>query len=165
MPNLSAVQRTYRHLVTPGAVAEERDPVAALTASDARSAARRAGDAAEQLQCMFDAFPEAVVLTVYVDGELIGVAARAMYPKIPVGHGGRDVSESPGVPSDINVSEQRFGSRGEGDRAALPGASRHYTAFTYRCSSCPASSGAVYSPSPTPPPCPRCTGPTAAEVL
>ncbi|KOG34885.1 hypothetical protein ADK34_06120 [Streptomyces viridochromogenes] len=145
-------------------MATERDPVAALPASDARSAARRAADAAEQLQCVFDAFPDLKVLAVYVEGELIGVATRAMYPSAPVDSGGRGESGSPGAGGDVDLSERRFGSRGDGDRSAMPGASRHYTAFTYHCSACPASSGPVYSPSPTPPPCPRCTGPTEAEL-
>lgn len=147
MPDVSRIQRTYRHLVSTMDSQPHGAPVATLSEDPSlRTATERVQHAAGQLQAIFDAFPTLTSLTVYVGDSRIGVATHTDYP-----------------PEEVQETDQESDdswSRGDGDRSLLPGASRHYKAFRYSCAQC---LHPVYSPAPTPPACPTCGNPTSED--
>lgn len=141
---MADLKRVYRHVVTDGPELATGDSYAVINEPSTVSGSTRATAAAGQLQAIFDRYPEADSVAVYVHGVRVGVALRDDYPAVP---------SKPEPPT--RGTDHRSG---EGDRAMLPGESQHYEAFRYTCPKC---ARPVYTTAARAPVCPSCQVPTS----
>jgi hypothetical protein len=133
------VQRLYRHVVVRGLAAGAHEPFLLLTIPPGASAAQRAGDAAEQIDALFEQYPGFPAVTVCAEESVIGTATRE--------HSG---SVDPHAGVGASTSPYRYSG---GDRAILTGQSQRYEVSRYICPGC---SRKLYTVAPTAPACPLC---------
>ncbi|WP_405810395.1 hypothetical protein OG524_13555 [Streptomyces sp. NBC_01520] len=132
----------YRHIVAE-VVGKDASPASLMVFEDlAASPHDRVVEAAAQVQAVFDLFPELPRLSVYVEGEPVGVATSEGYPTAP---------HEPELGDEGVLDTSRSG---EGDHSALTGISRRFNVFTFMCPEC---HNAVHTTVPdSPPTCPNC---------
>jgi hypothetical protein len=133
------LQWMYRHVVVDGLAAGEGEPFVVIVVPPEASAAQRAGDAAEQIDALFERYSSLSAVTVYVEGILIGTATREQ-------SGATDPDQGVHGPSSWYRNSG-------GDRTILPGQSRRYEVLRYTCPRC---ARGLYTVAPTPPECPVC---------
>lgn len=133
------LQWVYRHLVVDGLAAGPGEPCVVLEIASEASAAQRAGAAAEQIDALFEQYPNLSAVVVYADATLIGTATR-------------EQPDAPDSDQGLHAPSSRYRNTG-GDRTILPGQSQHYEVLRYTCPRC---ARGLYTVAPTPPECPVC---------
>jgi hypothetical protein len=131
------LQWMYRHVVVKDLMPAAGEPCLILAVLPKASPAQCAGDAAEQVDALFEQHPGLSSVTVYAAAALIGSATR---------------EESMGTDAHVEGTAPYPHYRDSGgDRTILPGQSQRYEVLRFYCHRCDRS---LYTVAPAAPKCP-----------